>query len=86
MDKEIIYIIVFSVSYFAGYYIRAYQDNLLFYKTTGLSMLECLDIIRKEMMSFEQNMYNEFESKFNFQDEKTDDGNDDNDEDNHPIN
>lgn len=59
MDKEIIYIIVFSLSYFAGSYIRAYQDELRFYKRIGMSMDEALDILEVELQEFEKQFQGE---------------------------
>ena len=59
MDKEIIYIIVFSLSYFAGYYIRAYQDMMIFYKRLGMSMNEAVDILEMELQEFEKHFQDE---------------------------
>lgn len=60
---EIIYIIVFSLSYFAGIYIKGYQDELKFYKRLGMSMDEALNILEIELQEFEKQ----------FQDENVDD-------------
>lgn len=59
MDKEIIYIIVFSLSYFVGQYIRGYQDELKFYKRLGMSMDEALNILEMELQEFEKNFQDE---------------------------
>jgi hypothetical protein len=63
MDKEIIYIIVLSLSYFVGYYVRGYQDALTFYKRLGMSMDEALNFLEIELQEFEKQ----------FQDENVDD-------------
>jgi hypothetical protein len=59
MDKEIIYIIVLTLSYFVGYYVRGYQDALTFYKRLGMSMDEALDILEMELQEFEKNFQDE---------------------------
>lgn len=56
IDKEIIYIIVCSLSYFVGYYIRGLHDNAIFYKISGLSLNECADIIEEEMTRMKEMM------------------------------
>ena len=61
MDKEIIYIIVFTLSYFVGYYIRGYQDALTFYKRLGMSMNEALEILEIELQEFEKKFQDENE-------------------------
>ena len=50
---EIFYIIVFSLSYFVGYYVRGLHDNIEFLKVTGMPMYESLEAFRKEMAMFD---------------------------------
>jgi hypothetical protein len=50
---EIVYIIVCSLSYFVGYYVRGLHDDNAFLKVTGMSMYESLEAFYKEMEMFD---------------------------------
>lgn len=73
---EIVYIIVFSLSYFVGYWVRGYQDDLLFYSKTRLSMLECLEMIESKIREFEffENQDEKFFENINDDKKEIDDG------------
>lgn len=73
---EIVCIIVCTLSYFVGYWVRAYQDDLLFYNRTRLSMLECLEMIEGKIREFEffENQDEKFFENINDDRKEIDDG------------